>query len=215
MIAAGACIRNSRTRFVVEPLFVVVCCHSLWSLGDEKQSGAERSTRLTFDGGPLELQRIELGKNGLDGVGFCQSPIVTGVGEDGDDSTRLDEIGGLSQGTTGRIRVCQDLFVTSREVAEIEHDSGNFVMGFAGDDLFEVSVVGVNQVDIGLVGGIESDRGAIEGRLLDVEGVDRSTWTNQVGQKQGVVTIARGGIDRDVADLKHFANRGLSLLGEW
>ena len=170
---------------------------------------------MTFDGSPLELQRIELGKNDLDGVGFCQSPIVTGVGEDGDDSTRLDEIGGLSQGTTGRIRVCQDLFVTSWKVTEIEHNDGNFVMGFPGDDSFEVSVVGVNQFDIGLVGGIESDRGAIEGRLLDVEGVDRSTWTNQVGQKQGVVTIARGGIDRDVADLKHFANRGLSLLGEW
>jgi hypothetical protein len=168
MFAAGSCIRNSRTGFVVEPLFVVVCCRSLLSLGDEKQSGAERSARLAFDGGPLELQRIELGKNDLDGVGFCQSPIVPGVGEDVDDSTRLDQIGGLSQGTTGRIRACQDLFVTSGEVTEIEHDGGNFVMGFAGDDLFEVSVVGVNQGDIGLVGRCESDRGAIEGRLLDV-----------------------------------------------
>lgn len=100
------------------------------------------------------------------------------------------------EGEQGGFGLGGEGFVAVWQVAAVEDGKVDAVWDVVG----EVLVGGVYELDL-LVGVVlfEALAGGFEGGALDVEGVNFSCWTNDLGEFEGVVAVACGGVDGGAA----------------
>lgn len=139
-----------------------------------------------------------------EGSGLLGTALMAGVEDKGHDAAGSEPVEGLGDGGEGGVEPGDEGFVATGEVAEVEHDGAEAAAMSGGQDLREALVSCVDEVhgtaaEEGGAGRIQRAAGGLDGGGLQVEGMDLSAGQDALREEEGVMAIARRGVQHDVA----------------